>query len=184
MKRKKLDWVGHAQRKQVSVVKKVLLENPRCKKPIGRCSMTLDSVLRTGAKEFQISGRYQTMEKNGRKNMFSRMVSKSLNPPRKKKFFSLQIHLSAQRLQANHHRVQILTFPQIHRLKCLLGRHAHGYGHGQKVIDIFHTLKSHGAGVHFLDGSRNQSVYQSVQNKIVILNTQQCTIHRYVNNLN
>lgn len=74
-------------------------------------------------------------------------------------------YLSAQRLQANDHRVQILAFPQVNGLECLLGRHAHGYGHGQKVIDVFHAFESHRASVHFLHGTRDQGVHQSVRRK-------------------
>lgn len=80
---------------------------------------------------------------------------------------NIQLYLSAQRLQANHHRVQILTFPQVHRLESFLGRYANRYGHSQKVIDVFHTFKSHLARVHFLHGSRNKSVHQSTGNWIL-----------------
>lgn len=50
-------------------------------------------------------------------------------------------------------------------------RNADGYSHGQKVIDVFHALKSHRAGVDFLNGSRNKSVYQSIVNENIIYMT-------------
>lgn len=85
---------------------------------------------------------------------------------------TLNIYLSAKRLQANNDRIQVLTFPQINALECLLWWHAQLFwmfqeSCGIKTIlfkidsewfkmkwstcDVFHTLEGHLSFIYFFD---------------------------------
>lgn len=46
IKRSKLEWAGHACRKQNSMAQRVLQENPRSKRPLGRPRLCWEDVIR------------------------------------------------------------------------------------------------------------------------------------------
>lgn len=55
---------------------------------------------------------------------------------------------SGKGLETGDNRSKILTFPQVNALKLLLGRNSKITGSLEKVVDIFHALECHCAGVH------------------------------------
>lgn len=62
----------------------------------------------------------------------------------------MSTHFSAQRLQADDDRVQVLTLPQINRLECLLNWNTECLRTLKESRNIFHTLESHFTLVDFL----------------------------------
>lgn len=77
-------------------------------------------------------------------------------------------YLSPQWLQANHDRIQILTFPQINWLERLLNRDSEFFCIRQESWNIFHTLECHFTLVYFLHWSWLKSVCQFAKDNSIL----------------
>lgn len=75
---------------------------------------------------------------------------------------------SAERLQADDHRVQVLPFPQVDGLEEFLRWNAELLGRLQEGGDVLHALEGHLAGVDLLDRSGIDCVGQVTQQDTVL----------------
>lgn len=76
--------------------------------------------------------------------------------------------LATERLQADHHRVEVLPLPQVHRLEGFLRRHAKLLRALQERRDVLHALERHLARVDLLDRAGLDRVRQVAQQNAVL----------------
>lgn len=76
--------------------------------------------------------------------------------------------LATQRLQADHNRVKVLPFPQVHRLEGFLRGHAELLGALEERRDVLHALERHLARVDLLHRAGLDRVRQVTQQHAVL----------------
>ena len=83
-------------------------------------------------------------------------------------------HLPAERLQTEHHLVQVLALIQVHRLEELLVGHPKLLGLPDKQLNQLHLLEGQLGGLAQLAGrhtARHQRIGQSAQKKFLGIRT-------------